>query len=96
MKFDDVTIYPVLVVARTVRGFDSHRGQKIFSLPRVVPCFPLLGLTLSGLFMGLSSTLIYKSRRLLATVLCRLKTFSLDILASMFDIDCCCFVESEL
>ena len=29
------------------RGFDSHRGQKIFSLPRVVP---------SGLFMGLSST----------------------------------------
>ena len=37
-------------------GFDSHRGQKIFSLPRVVPCFPLLGLTPSGLFMGLSST----------------------------------------
>ena len=35
------------------RGFDSHRGQKIFSLPRVVPCFPLLGLTPSGLFMGL-------------------------------------------
>ena len=34
-------------------GFDSHRGQKIFSLPRVVPCFPLLGLTPSGLFMGL-------------------------------------------
>ena len=26
------------------RGFDSHRGQKIFSLPRVAPCFPLLGL----------------------------------------------------
>ena len=41
------------------RGFDSHRGQKIFSLPRVVPCFPLLGLTPSGLFMGLSSTIIY-------------------------------------
>ena len=38
------------------RGFDSHRGQNIFSLPRVVPCFPLLGLTPSGLFMGLSST----------------------------------------
>ena len=36
------------------RGFDSHRGQKIFSLPRVVPCFPLLGLMPSGLFMGLS------------------------------------------
>ena len=30
--------------------------SKIFSLPRVVPCFPLLGLTPSGLFMGLSST----------------------------------------
>ena len=30
------------------RGFDSHRGQKIFSLPRVVPCFPLLGLTPVG------------------------------------------------
>ena len=40
-------------------GFDSHRGQKIFSLPRVVPCFPLLGP--SGLFMGLSSTIIYTS-----------------------------------
>jgi len=33
------------------RGFDSHRGQKIFSLPRVVPRFPLLGLTPSGLLM---------------------------------------------
>ena len=32
------------------RGFDSHRGQKIFSLPRVVPCFRLLGLTPSGLY----------------------------------------------
>ena len=84
------------LITTRVRGFDSHRGQKIFSLPRVVPCFRLLGLTLSGLFMGLSSTLIYKSRGLLATVLCRLKTFSLDILASMFDIDFCCFVESEL
>ena len=31
-------------------------SQKIFSLPRVVPCFPLLGLTPSGLFMGLCST----------------------------------------
>ena len=43
------------------RGFDSHRGQKIFSLPRVVPCFPLLGLTPSGLFIGLSSTIRYAS-----------------------------------
>ena len=38
------------------RGFDSQRGQKIFSLPRVVPWFPLLGLTPSGLFMGSIST----------------------------------------
>ena len=44
---------------------DSHRGQKIFSLPRVVPCFPLLGLTPSGLFMGLSSTIIYTSELIL-------------------------------
>ena len=42
-----------VVPRSTGRGFDSHRGQKIFSLPRVVPCFPLLGLTPSGLFMGL-------------------------------------------
>ena len=33
-------------------GFDSHRGQKNFSLPRVVPRFPLLGLTPSGSFLG--------------------------------------------
>ena len=24
---------------------NTHRGQKIFSLPRVVPCFPLRGTT---------------------------------------------------
>ena len=33
----------------------------MFSLPRVVPWFPLLGLTPSGLFMGSISTLIYTS-----------------------------------
>ena len=41
----------------TILDGESRRresmGQKIFSLPRVVPCFPLLGLTPSGLFMGL-------------------------------------------
>ena len=47
----------------------SHRGQKIFSLPRVVPCFPLLGLTPSGLFMGLSSTIIYTSELILCSYL---------------------------
>ena len=36
---------------RGLAGLDSHRGQKTFSLPRVVPCFPLP--VLSGLFMGL-------------------------------------------
>ena len=49
------------------RGFDSHRGQKIFSWPRGVPCFPLLGLTPSGLFMGLSSTIIYTSELILCS-----------------------------
>ena len=43
----------------------KNRGQKIFSLPRVVPCFPLLGLTPSGLFMGLCSTQIYTSELIL-------------------------------
>ena len=44
------------LIRRSWVRFPAHRGQKIFSLPRVVPCFPLLGLTPSGLFMGLSST----------------------------------------
>ena len=44
--------------------------QKIFSLPRIVPCFPLLGLTPSGLFMGLSSTLIYTSELILCSTIC--------------------------
>ena len=49
---------------------DSRRGQKIFSLPRVVPCFPLLGLTPSGLFMDLSSTIIYPSESILCSTIC--------------------------
>ena len=39
--------------------------KRFFSLPRVVPCFPLLGLAPSGLFMGLSSTIIYTSELIL-------------------------------
>ena len=39
--------------------------KRFFSLSRVVPCFPLLGLTPSGLFMGLSSTIIYTSELIL-------------------------------
>ena len=38
--------------------------------PRVVPCFPLLGLTPSGLFMGLSSTIIYTSELVLCSAVC--------------------------
>ena len=41
-----------------------------FSLPRVVPCFPLLGLTPSGLFMGLSTTLICTSELILCSTIC--------------------------
>ena len=53
------------------KGLNSHRGQKIFSLPRVVPCFPLLGLVPSWLlFMGLSSTLIYTSELILCSTIC--------------------------
>ena len=39
-------------------------------IPRVVPCFPLLGLTPSGLFMGLSSTIIYTSELILCSTIC--------------------------
>ena len=47
-----------------------HRGQKIFSLSRVVPWFPLLGLTPSGLFMGSISTLIYTAEWILCFTIC--------------------------
>ena len=42
----------------------------MFSLLCVVPCFPLLGLTPSGLFMGLSSTSIYTSELILCSTIC--------------------------
>ena len=44
--------------------------SKVFSLPRVVPYFPLLGLTPGGLFMGLSSTIIYTSELILCSTIC--------------------------
>ena len=44
-----------------------HRS--IPTVPRVVPCFPLLGLAPSGLFMGLSSTLIYTSELILSSTI---------------------------
>ena len=46
------------------------RSKDFFSLPRVVPCFPLLGLTPSGVFMGLSSTLIYTSELIICFTIC--------------------------
>ena len=36
----------------------------------MVPCFPLLGLTPSGLFMGLSSTSIYTLELILCSTIC--------------------------
>ena len=42
----------------------------LFSLARVVPWLPLLGLTLSGLFMGSISTLIYTSELILCSTIC--------------------------
>ena len=45
------------------------RSKRFFFLPRVVPCFPLLGLTPSGLFMGLSSTIIYTSELILCSTI---------------------------
>ena len=48
------TLYTLeLILCCTVFVFPVLRGTTF--LPRVVPCFPLLGLTPSGLFMGLSS-----------------------------------------
>ena len=35
----------------------------------MVPCFPLLGLTPSGLFMGLSSAIIYTSELILSSTI---------------------------
>ena len=43
---------------------------RIFSLPRVVPWYPLLGLTPSGFFMGLHSTLTYTSELILCFTIC--------------------------
>ena len=36
----------------------------------MVPCFPLLGLTPSGLFIGLSSIIIYTSELILCSTIC--------------------------
>ena len=36
----------------------------------MVPCFPLLGLTPCGLFMGLSSTIVYTSDLILCSTIC--------------------------
>ena len=51
-------------------SYKVAQRKSIFSLPRVVPCFPLLGLTPSGLFMVLSSTIIYTSELILCSTIC--------------------------
>ena len=56
----------------------------IFSLPRVVPCFPLLGLTPSGLFMGLISTLIYTSELILCSTKLHNVSLHLDRVRARF------------
>ena len=61
--------------------------SKIFSLPRVVPCFPVLGLTPGGLFMGLSSTLIYTSELILCSTIDGINLF---ISTGLFPIYICC------
>ena len=57
------------------------------TLPRVVPCFPLLGLTPSGLFMGLSSTLIYTSELILCSTICVLSATRHNIQFDMIWLD---------
>ena len=51
----DLRIRCTVTLPIELRG-RTEKDQKIFSLPRVVPQFPLLGLTSSGLFMDLIST----------------------------------------
>ena len=46
-------------------GSIPTEAKIFFSLPRVIPWFPLLGLTPSGLFMGSISALIYTSELIL-------------------------------
>ena len=60
------------MVNRGEENVRVHMRSKdpFFSLPRVVPCFPLLGLTPSGLFMGLSSTITYTSELILCSTIC--------------------------
>ena len=45
------------------------RSKTFFSFPLVAPCFPLLGLTPSGLFTGLRSTVIYTSELILCSTI---------------------------
>ena len=48
----------------------------------MVPCFPLLGLTPSGLFMGSISTLIYTSELILCSIIC-ISTISSKIITQI-------------
>ena len=56
----------------TIKDGESRRRESKGTYecrPRVVPCFPLLGLTPSGLLMGLCSTIIYTSELILCSTI---------------------------
>ena len=51
-------------------GKQTHNLRIRATATRVVPCFPLPGLMPGGLFMGLSSTIIYTSELVLCSTVC--------------------------
>ncbi len=56
LRIRSTVTLPTELRGRTEKVRDDYGDEKMISLPRVVPWFPLLGLTPSGLFMGLIST----------------------------------------
>ena len=59
-------LFRVALGTQIVETGNHTRQRKRF----LVPCFPLLGLTPSGLFMGLSSTIIYASELIICSTFC--------------------------
>ena len=68
LRIRSTVTLPTELQGRTekVAGSIPTEVKRFFSLPRVVPCFPLLGLS----FMALSSTLIYTSELILCSTIC--------------------------
>ena len=58
------------LIRRSWVRFPPRSKDFFLCLVWLVPCFPLLGLTPSGLFMGLSSTIIYTSELILCSTIC--------------------------